>query len=555
MIVLLILKSLLVCSVTAEIIINGYNLRFSVVHLLGIDKDLEEIKISFSTAGDDGFAEATKLYVEGANDSGVSVAHLTLPTPLSRAIPIDSELEGESLSGENITGRIYGNGGSAGDKHIKFQYGTTDNSLKCQLSNNFNEDDTTAGCLKRRGSLIVQKRNIEYSYDPFTDNDKGVTLQSFSAAADRHFNDCKMCPYDDYLKFRKYYGSITYADDRIAAAFDGVSTNFIRGNTDFALYSRVGRGEAIKKTVVFMSIWMTVIGKMEAAVGLCNPYNCEIPNDCNPESVHAWDEAVALYTGSLEDEDDPGILLYAEAETRCKEFNTCKRGREKKSINEEIFDLFRMAQKDITNSKCNTLIAIKNRIVQLMTVPLIQSTLRYAYINNYQTMNDVDRAKAQSEGATYAASVVPMLHFCEKDNVQSQRDAQLIYELMTVGPSETKFTEVKKAFERHYGCLGLSCEDIGGIYDQKTKSYLHNTKPCIDAFQQDVEDVEITLIILLIILGSITVVTCCFLPCRRRRLMKKGEDQGSVEEDGLANTHGDDDDMEIISLNDGKGLI
>lgn len=140
----------------------------------------------------------------------------------------------------------------------------------------------------------------------------------------------------------------------MTAAFNGVSTNFVRGNSDFALNSLMGHGEAVKKSMIFMSIWMATIGKMESAIGLCDPHNCGAPNDCNAESVHAWDEAVTLHN-----------FIHTEAETRCKEFKTCEHGHRKTSINDDVGNLFGMAQKDTTNARCNVLIDCEKRVVQL----------------------------------------------------------------------------------------------------------------------------------------------------------------------------------------------
>jgi hypothetical protein len=41
------------------------------------------------------------------------------------------------------------------------------------------------------------------------------------------------------------------------------------------------------------------------------------------------------------------------------------------------------------------------------------------------------------------------------------------------------FVAVKKAFERSYGCMGITCEDVGGIYDGS----LQSSEPLISAYE------------------------------------------------------------------------
>ena len=79
----------------------------------------------------------------------------------------------------------------------------------------------------------------------------------------------------------------------------------------------------IKKGTAYMTIWMYVIREMEDALDDCKEA-CTI-EDCNDDPVHAWDEGVAFYTGSLEGSDGSGSgkLAYALADKRCANFKTC----------------------------------------------------------------------------------------------------------------------------------------------------------------------------------------------------------------------------------------
>jgi hypothetical protein len=105
-----------------------------------------------------------------------------------------------------------------------------------------------------------------------------------------------------------------------------------------------------------------------------------------------------------------------------------------------------------------------------MAIPLVQGTLRYAYLTDTSLTPSVSE-KSQAEGAVFAASVLPIVHAC------SPSDAQTIYNNMAVGSQSAKFVEVRAAFERNYGCMGISGSDVGGLYDSATEAYFTNAEP------------------------------------------------------------------------------
>ena len=90
------------------------------------------------------------------------------------------------------------------------------------------------------------------------------------------------------------------------AAFEGRQTELNNGQANFELLSLVGRAEAIKMGTSHLAIWMYVIGLMEEAISACQTTSAPCTNNCNGEAVRRWDEAVALYSGSLEGTDGSG---------------------------------------------------------------------------------------------------------------------------------------------------------------------------------------------------------------------------------------------------------
>jgi hypothetical protein len=364
------------------------------------------------------------------------------------------------------------------------------------------------------GTLIIDGKQHGYTYNPLTNNGNERFLQKFSTSAQDLMYECEECPYKTYQKYYDYYGTFDYANQWVLAAFEGKSTSFARGNADFSKYGFPGRTgkstfhlirsitlvlfgpvsqsfilplvhlshqkkltlhkkEAIQKGTSFMNVWMYVIREMEDALDDCKE-SCTIEN-CNDDPVHAWDEAVAFYTGSLEGKDGSGDgkLPYALADKRCVNFNTCgefaKDVAGTSHINLEIFRQFNDGLNKITTGQCTATRPNKERIEELMAVPLIQGTLRYAYSTSTEEITE----KAEAEGAVFAAAVLPLVHACDEDA------ADTIYKNMMTGQGGTAdFGAVKAAFEKTYACLKIRCEDVGGLYDPAYSVYFPGAEPC-----------------------------------------------------------------------------
>lgn len=283
---------------------------------------------------------------------------------------------------------------------------------------------------------------------------------------------CENCPYRTFEKFREYYGFFDYADKWVNAAFKGEGTNFQRGNANFVRYGFKGKAEAIKKATAYMSVWMYVIREMEDALDGCT-YDCK-KTGCNDDQVRAWDEAVAFYTGSLEGTDGMGSgkLLHALADKRCKDFKTCgslaNTVEGSSHVNQEIFRYFTLGSRMIAQAKCEDARGYKERIENMMTVPLIQGTLRYAYI----TDTDPNAGeKAEAEGATFAAAILPIVNDCDDEA------ADVVYENMKTQKQGADFLAVKKALESVYECMGVRGKDVGGLWDETQGDYYPGAKP------------------------------------------------------------------------------
>ena len=116
-------------------------------------------------------------------------------------------------------------------------------------------------------------------------------------------------------------------------------------------------------------------------------------------------------------------------------------------------------------------------ITAKMYVPMIQGTLRYAY--------KVDKLqggeKEAAEGAVFAAAVLPRIH------AANQNAAKTIYDNMRVDAPSTDFRAVKAAFESVYPQLGITCADVGGLWNEAEKKYYPGMEPCVTVSTKETE--------------------------------------------------------------------
>jgi Notch-like protein len=256
------------------------------------------------------------------------------------------------------------------------------------------------------------------------------TMRAFSTSAQsRMYSGCPGCPYAHYSRFYDYYGDFAYADTWVSAALAGTNMSFSSGRhgpNDFGVLGTAARKEAVKKGTAYMNVWMYAIREFEDAIDDCTSCtsNCNTFS-INSGSVHAWDEGVAFYTGSLEGElaggSSGGKLVYRLAEKRCANFGTCglfgnaTSGTSK--VNLDLFPLFAEGARLLERGECSLVRPVVDQIVSLMTVPLVQGSLRYAYKIG---MVASDRSqKNAAEGAVFTAAVLPLVHYCNPAAAQT----------------------------------------------------------------------------------------------------------------------------------------
>merc|ERR1719269_544599 len=422
------------------------------------------------------YAKAKNIYELGGNSGGYAEITLTTALAAAHAKGVAVVQNGNAAS---TTGTLKSSA-AAGATSIKVSYTSTckaggyaanaDNTN----SNSALHADTTGCFTVGGGAITVGGTDVGTPAANGVEN-KYRTLKGFSTQA-----QAKMQNWGAYQVYKGYYNEFDYAHQYVLDALGyshsgtgAAATGVFAGMTDN------GRTQGVKKGTAYMNVWMYVIHEIEDAISDCTN-SCTNPGaqDCNADPVHAIDEAAAFYAGSLEGTSATGIarngkLVFRLAEKRCANFGTCTGCGGQAKANSEIIQKLQEAQTKLQQAQCVDVVPLKNRIVELMSIPLIQGSIRYAY----KVAEESGGLKEKAEGAVFSAAILPRIAACDTTK------AKIISDNMKIDATNhmsSGFTAVKEAFEATYTCLGVTCGDIGGILKSEgvPGDYKDKADPC-----------------------------------------------------------------------------
>lgn len=558
--------------------IAGYAPGSKVTSHNAIDLDQKAIELELGQATID-YNAVRNIYEQGGNSK--TYAEFTVPA-LSSAVSKGDQVVGATSS---ITGSMY-TSYAVGATTIRVAYATAEvqaTYVNCKEGALQNPPlGTTAaatepytlltGCFQQEALTITTSGGaITVTPTGAPTNKAGRTLQGFSTGALAKMYTVGTppggcvgasnratdgCPYVDFTMYYNYFGDGDYANKLVLAAINGGSTAFTNsaGNMDFTGTADSLRKEVIKKGTAYMNAYMYAIREFEDAIddcragcanGIVQSGNANSGATCNSlsvNSVHAWDEGVAFYTGSREGAaaggNSNGVLSYRLAEKRCQNFKTCGETGDSLSgtsfVNIDLFRQLAIGAHSIMLGNCDAAVPVVRKIVALGGIPLIQGTLRYAYKLDYLNGGDKERG----EGAVFAAAIVPRLASCNTN------DAATVMNNMKVGASTTSFLDVKTAFESNYACMGITCAEVGGLWMSAENRYYDNAAPCgltaptVITESDDSDDTALIVIIIVIaVLLVVMIGTAAFFMMRASKYQKMAEGK-SISNKGDAQAYG-----------------
>merc|ERR1711935_775593 len=300
----------------------------------------------------------------------------------------------------------------------------------------------------------------------------------------------------------------TWAMDILEAAFKGEKVkdaSDTKNKFDFAVVGRDFRKEVIQKGMIYFNIFPYVIWEMQDAINDCKDGDLTTNSWVGGMAVHAWDEAVAFYTGSSEAVTKGGVtgysggyLQYYLADKRCENFGTCTASYDtnpddstgESKVNEEIITLFQRGEAEITAAvdstsatKCDIPAKTMEEIATKMLVPFIQGTIRY--LHKTSTLSGRS-AKQAGELFAFASTILPFIHAVDP------AAATMLYSHVWEMPADpasdlNTVATIKSAIEATYPKLGfgagigtIKCSDIGQLYP-----YLSG---CVDTISSTIAD-------------------------------------------------------------------
>lgn len=249
--------------------------------------------------------------------------------------------------------------------------------------------------------------------------------------------------------FSSYWGNPNYAHKAV--------TDIINKRGLYAQQSQPFRADAGIKTIQYQSVWMWVVHQMELSFKQCKQGKRWL-------SVRSLDYAVADYMGSqiVASEENTGYVLHTLAVKRCSQFGTCATtlGVTRSTVNNKIYYNFRQGKKAIQSGQCAKLNWNKNRIIQLMYVPLIQGCIRYIV----KTKMDTGEKKQKSHGESWAfcGAFLPKLDKCSKSAAMVIRNN---LGPKIANPMRASYSFVINQVYNNFKCMGIKCSDFGNYIE------------------------------------------------------------------------------------------
>jgi len=463
--------------------LEGYEPKTNIAdHAAGVAIDQSMIAVFVGLNNEPAFQAARDVYEHGGNSQ--SYAEITLVNPLPQSVVKGTEMTFDKDDGTTLYGTAY-ESYDANVLTIGFLYGTGesyDQHVNCKVGGLPSDLQVTSGCItmEDNGSNTVTIGGDQGFFFTTVENKNGRTIQMMSTDSKNYFRpgaDPNQSLFGFYLPYRNYYGTASFADNIVLAGLTGTDTAMSNGNiyfqTDDNDNNFRSRAEIVRHAAAYLNVGQFLMREVWDSITDCIANKLSLSAESNLDAVHALDEAVALYVGS---EGEEGELYYGLAERRAYNFATASKGTDGTAeANRKIIIQFRDMQSKLNDRQCDAATNNANEIARLMYIPLIQGTLRFAYINSQAKFRN---AAYMAEGAIFAAAILPIVHECDS------AAANTIYQNSKMGSDPTKstynFELLKAAFESVYECMKIECSDIGGLVDPGTggTSYFETAEPC-----------------------------------------------------------------------------
>mmetsp|Transcript_1686 Transcript_1686/g.1899 ORF Transcript_1686/g.1899 Transcript_1686/m.1899 type:complete len:779 (+) Transcript_1686:110-2446(+) len=295
------------------------------------------------------------------------------------------------------------------------------------------------------GRNVIENRHITQPYDD--EPRKVISLHALAIDSNRKIAD----PY--YSDFVKYHNKPNYADEAI------LQTLRKQGSWGTTASSEQATA-VVTKTASFQILYIAILSNLATSVEYCNEAHLGVED---ADDLLPWDEAAALLIGSLEGPNEGGSydledgqLFWNLADKRANQFHT-NNNEGYSLINEELEDLLFAGRAAAMTLDCENLERSADRIRHLIMLPLIQSTIRYAVLN--QGLSASSKSVNLALGEVYSLAVLPLVSKYDDNAAQVIQENMVIRTDARVVPDGPQ--KVSNAFYQALDDFGYSCALVG----------------------------------------------------------------------------------------------
>jgi len=257
---------------------------------------------------------------------------------------------------------------------------------------------------------------------------------------------------------------------------DTLIMDTLMGDGYWGSKSREVKAAIISTTLQTSVLWMYTIAQMAEAITYCE--NGWGAGDLGMES-HEWDEVAALTIGSLEgskeggsDDVKDGQLLWNLGNLRAFEFGRANKKGFAKS-NQKVLNLLFSGKGQIETKSCDNFRETTQRIEHLLLIPVMQSVIEYARLN--ESRPSMGNNKDIAMGEAYANAILPMVQEYNKPAADVIAKNMLVNGVGTMVPDGAQ--AVADAINVVIRDFGVECQFVGKRFDIDTcKNFIPNVQ-------------------------------------------------------------------------------
>mmetsp|Transcript_4087 Transcript_4087/g.9480 ORF Transcript_4087/g.9480 Transcript_4087/m.9480 type:complete len:740 (-) Transcript_4087:3220-5439(-) len=305
--------------------------------------------------------------------------------------------------------------------------------------------------LTKLGNFKYAKYWFTYGRNSPVQRDSDNDLHSFYSLSDLAVASSRKNAEDIYSDFVAYFNDVNYSQKIIMGALEGTGK--------WGLKSIQQRSAVATESSAFLVVYLHMIAQINDAVKQCKNEK----SDGEYDLTHPWDEVAALVIGSLEGTQEGGAtdgrdgqLIWGLNTRRGFQFQTLN-DQGYSRTNSDLIDALWAGRGEIDALDCDRLESTAENIKRLTLIPLLQSIVRYAVLNEGLEASSTKEDLALGE--TYALAVLPIIDAVDENSGEVIRENMIHNDKLK--PVSAGAQKVADAVGAAAVALGIKCSHLG----------------------------------------------------------------------------------------------